>query len=175
MSIASEVKVGTIATVKVGRNEVEVTVIAITANGWQVKSNSSEREFEVKKFERIVSAPPVEPESSENANSEPESSNAEDEITDRAEDETPNPAPESAATVGKKLSLLDAAFEALKRANTPLNCKEMIAKATTDGLWVPSAAKTPEQSLYSAIFREMQSKEAPRFKRSDKKGCFEAI
>lgn len=44
---ASEVKVETIATVKIGRNEVEVTVIEITADGWKVKSNSSGRKFEV--------------------------------------------------------------------------------------------------------------------------------
>ena len=40
MSIANEINVavGTVAIVKIGRNEVEVTVTEVTANGWKVKS-----------------------------------------------------------------------------------------------------------------------------------------
>lgn len=184
---ASEVKAGTVATVKVGRNEVEVTIIEATANGWMVKSNSSGREFEVKKFERIVSAPATtEPESSESPNSEPvgsseaaarvveEESNGNDNSTDvETEADTPNPAPESDQTE-KKLSLLDAAFQVLKQSSVPLNCKEIIKKAIEDGLWTPTAAKTPEQSLYSAMFREIKNKENSRFRKSDsRKGSFE--
>lgn len=138
---ASEVKVGTIATVKVGRNEVTVEVIAATEHGWMVKSQSSGKEFETKRFERIVSEPVV-----------------------------PVAKPE------KKLSLLDAAFEVLKASEFPLNTKEMVAKAIEAGLWLPTAAKTPEQSLYSAIFREIGSKEFPRFSKSaTRKGAFVAI
>lgn len=177
--ITSEVNVGTITTVKVGRNEVEVTVIEVTENGWIVKSNSSGREFEVSRFERIVGEAPVKPVSSETAPVEPESADLEPENESEegipvSEEDNSNPAPESGRQE-KKLSLLDAAAEVLKNNTEPLNSKEIIAKAIADGLWIPSGAKTPEQSLYSAIFREMQSKEAPRFKRSDKKGCFEAI
>lgn len=41
MSIESEVRVGSIATVKVGRNEVTVTVTAVTEHGWMVESQST--------------------------------------------------------------------------------------------------------------------------------------
>lgn len=178
---ASEVKSGIVATVKIGRNEVEVTVIEITANGWKVKSNSSGREFEVKKFERIVSAPATaEPESSENANPEVvDSSEAatpvfeEESNGNEAEEELRNPAPESDQTE-KKLSLLDAAVQVLKQSSVPLNCKEIIKQAIEDSLWTPTAAKTPEQSLYSAMFREIKNKENSRFRKSDsRKGSFE--
>ena len=57
MSITSEIAVGTVAIVKVGRNEVEVTVTEITASGWKVKSQSTGREFEVRRIERIVEEP----------------------------------------------------------------------------------------------------------------------
>ena len=47
-----------------------------------------------------------------------------------------------------------------------------VALAVEKGLWQPSGAKTPEQTLYSAIFRENATKENPRIVKSDKKGKF---
>ena len=42
------------------------------------------------------------------------------------------------------------------------------------GLWTPTGAKTPEQTLYSGIFREIKSTDEPRFKKSEtRKGSFE--
>lgn len=138
---ASNIKAGTIATVKVGRNEVTVEVTAVTEHGWMVRSQSSGKEFEAKKLARIICEP-----------------------------ESPVEKPE------KKLSLLDAAFEVLKGSEFPLSPKEMVAQAIEAGLWIPTAAKTPEQSLYSAIFREIGGKEFPRFSKSATcKGAFVAI
>ncbi len=57
-----------------------------------------------------------------------------------------------------------------------MNCKEMLAAAIVEGLWMPTNAKTPEQTLYSAIFREIKTAEKPRFKKSEtKKGSFEFV
>ena len=154
MSIASEITVGTVAIVKIGRNEVEVTVTEITANGWKVKSMSTGREFEVTRIERIVTEPTADA---------------------GTEDDTPNPAPESEhERPAKKLSLLNAAAQVLAACRTPMNCKEIIAKAVEMGLWTPTGAKTPEQTLYSGIFREMKSGAESRFKKSEtRKGAFE--
>ena len=91
-----------------------------------------------------------------------------------AEVETPNPAPECAtAKKEKKKSLLDLAAAILAETGEALNCKELVEKAKETG-WV-SSGKTPEQTLYSGIFREMNTKgEASRFKKSaDRKGSFE--
>ena len=71
----------------------------------------------------------------------------------------------------KKLSLLDAAAKGLE-TEAPLNAKELVAKAVAAGLWIPTAAKTPEQSLYSAIFREIASKEVPRIVKAEVRGKF---
>ena len=45
MCDTSNITVGTIVMVKVGRNEIEVVVTEITANGWKVKKVGSDREF----------------------------------------------------------------------------------------------------------------------------------
>ena len=158
MNVGSEITVGTIAIIKVGRNEVEVTVTGITERGWMVKSRSTGREFEVRRIERIVeepSAEEAEPETEENA-------------VNPASESGSGPRPE------KKLSLLNAAAQVLAACREPMNCKEIIAKAVEMGLWIPTEAKTPEQTLYSGIFREIKTAAEPRFKKSETcKGSFE--
>ena len=169
MSIESTITVGTIAIVKVGRNEVEVIVTEVTATGWKVKSQSTGREFEVRRIERIVTEPVEE----EDAPTEPETEAAPAEEED---DNAVNPVPEAERNPRpeKKLSLLNAAAKVLAACRTPMNCKEMIAKAVEMGLWTPTGAKTPEQTLYSGIFREIKTTEEPRFRKSaTRKGSFE--
>ena len=97
------------------------------------------------------------------------------EVETNAEVDTPNPAPECAmAKPEKKVSLLDLAAKILADTGEALNCKELVDKAKETG-W-ESTGKTPEQTLYSGIFREIKEKgEASRFKKSaDRKGSFEA-
>ena len=98
--------------------------------------------------------------------------NAEAEVN--AEVDTPNPAPECAtAKKEKKRSLFDAAVEVLKQAVVPMSTKEIVRNAIELNLWQPSGAKTPEQTLYSAIFRENATKENPRIVKSNEKGKFQ--
>ena len=174
MSIASEITVGTVAIVKIGRNEVEVTVTEITANGWKVKSMTTGREFEVKRIERIVTEPVADAAAeAPSVETEVETSTA---AETEAEDDAPNPAPESCndQCPEKKLSLLNAAAQVLAACRAPMNCKELVTKAVEMGLWTPTGAKTPEQTLYSGIFREIKSGAESRFKKSEtRKGSFE--
>lgn len=169
MSIESEITVGTKVIVKVGRNEVEVTVTEITAHGWKVKSQSTGREFEVRRIERVVEETAIEEETEQEtaAPAEPET---------EEKDNAVNPAPESGSgpRPEKKLSLLNAAAQVLAACREPMNCKELVAKAVEMGLWTPTGAKTPEQTLYSGIFREIKTCDEPRFKKSEsRKGSFE--
>ena len=143
------IEVGTRAIAKVGRNEISVEVIAVE-NGSFLVRNDAGREFHVAHLT----------------------------VPDEAafcEDEAPNPAPECAVNrPEKKLSLFEAVVAALQgeEAGTALNTRELVALAIEKGLWQPSGAKTPEQTLYSAIFRENATKEHPRIVKSDKKGKF---
>ena len=173
MCDTSNITVGTIVMVKVGRNEIEVVVNEITANGWKVKKVGSDREFIVTRIERVIAEPGA-PEAV--PATEPEAEAVDAEIPTEAEEEvdTPNPAPESGGSPEKKLSLLNAALQVLKRSRTPLNTKEILAQVVEEGLWSPNGAKTPEQSLYSAFFREIKEKEMPRVRRSAaRRGAFE--
>ena len=181
MCDTSNITVGTIVMVKVGRNEIEVVVTEITANGWKVKKVGSDREFIVTRIERVIAEPGA---SEAVPATEPEVDAVDAEIPSEAapatepeaeeEVDTPNPAPESGGSPEKKLSLLNAALQVLRRSRTPLNTKEILAQVIEEGLWSPNGAKTPEQSLYSAFFREIKEKETPRVRKSAaRRGAFE--
>ena len=161
---------GEIANAKVGRNLVEVEILECGEGFFRVKSVSSGREFNTSRLEKINNNHQMEeaimPEDNITANVEAETN---------AEVDTPNPAPECAtAKKEKRVSLLDLAAKILADTGEALNCKELVAKAKETG-WV-STGKTPEQTLYSGIFREIKEKgEASRFKKSaTRKGSFEA-
>ncbi len=84
-----------------------------------------------------------------------------------------NPAHESDKPV-KRMSLLNAAVEVLKAAGPehPMNCKEILEAIVARQLWTLTECKTPEQTLYGSIFREINAKEHPRIVKSNVKGKF---
>ena len=154
MSSETNATVGSKVIVKVGCREIEAVVLEVTESGCRVKSIACGKEFSVKKILRVI---------------EPEDTSLEVE-----EQDAPNPAPESAAPVKpvKKLSLLDAAVEVLKTSGQPMNTREIVKAATDTALWIPTACRTPEQTLYGSIFREIATKENPRIVKAEQKGKF---
>ena len=147
MSEKHEIKVGNTATVKVGRNEAKVKILKPMAGGnaFMVKSLSSGKEFIVPGNRLNVPTVSIEP-------------------------VAPVSTPEAAQT--KRMSLMDAAVAVLKESGEPMNTREIVKMATEKGYWTPTACKTPEQTLYGSIFREIKTKEEPRIVKSDVKGKF---
>ena len=133
------IKVGTSGTIKVGRNEVKVKVIAkAPGGGWKVKTESG-KEMTVKNI-------------TPNEQSAAKAATKETPKTDEG---------------AKRPSLLNAAAAVLEQSDEPMSVRAMIESAKAKGLWSPSAGKTPEQTLYSAILREIKVKgEASRFLKS---------
>ena len=147
MSEKHEIKIGDMATVKVGCNTVQVKILKPMAGGnaFMVKSLSSGKEFIVQAGRLNAPTASVEP-------------------------TAPTPTPEAAPT--KKMSLMDAAVAVLKESGEPMNTREMVKAAAEKGYWTPTACKTPEQTLYGSIFREIKTKAQPRIVKSETKGKF---
>ena len=82
---------------------------------------------------------------------------------------------EAVALPRRNLSLVDAAVEVLRAEKRPMGVKELVKLATERGLWIPTKAKTPEQSLYGGLYLEMKNSAYPRVRRSAEKGRFELI
>ena len=155
----NEFKVGDRAVAKVGRNEINVEILAVEEKSYLVRNNAG-KEFHAV---RLTALP-------ENVITDNTLAADPKEIT---EDDTPNPAPECATQKPeKKRSLLDAAVEVLRLAKMPMNTREIIEAAIELKLWQPTGAKTPEQTLYGAIVRENKTKEQPRIVKSAIKGKF---
>ena len=78
---------------------------------------------------------------------------------------TAKPAEPKAQASAPKMSLLKAAIAVLEGTDEALNTKAIIEQAKAKGLWSPGAGKTPEQTLYSAIARDIKAKgENARFR-----------
>ena len=143
----NEIKIGDTVLLKVGRNEAKVKILKPMAGGnaFMVKSLSSGKEFIVPGGRLNVPTVSIEP-------------------------VAPPPAPEAAPT--KRMSLMDAAVAVLKDSGEPMNTREMVKAAAEKGYWTPTACRTPEQTLYGSIFREIKTKEQPRIVKSETKGKF---
>ena len=154
----SAIRAGDRAFVKVGRNLVEVRVDGKTEGGWNVTSRTG-KSMTVK---TLLTA-----EGDTLAAHE-----AEDPAPAKAEAKAKIAAPSPKAVPTKGIGLLSAAAAVLERSDAPMSVKAMIEAAKSEGLWSPGGGKTPEQTLYSAIIREIRDKgNASRF-RKEGRGLF---
>ena len=155
----SNIKVGDHVLAKVGRNKVEVVVMGIADGRYKVGSLTTGRQFITTRIEAKPGAAAVEPKP---AAVEPKPMAVEPKRKPAAAPAAA-PAPEPDATEkpqrgGGKLSLIDAAAKVLEDATEPMGVKEMFEEAKCRRLWTPGAGKTPLQTLYSSIYREIKEK-----------------
>jgi|BioPla2DNA2_1021312.scaffolds.fasta_scaffold44219_3 hypothetical protein len=179
-STPANVTVGQEALVKIAGRIIPVRVEAVLPDGWMVRSATSGKIFKTKKLHEQPaneaaapeSEPATEPAEVPAAETEPavEQHEAPAAVAEQPEAPAAEPAPE--APRARKVSLLDAALEVLKAEGRAMNTREMVKLAIERGLWIKTACKTPEQSLYGAIFREIASKEVPRIVKAEVRGKF---
>ena len=159
--MSNEFKAGDRAYTKVGRNLVEVRVKAKTETGWTVTTRTG-RTLAVRSLEAVPGAAA--------GIASAATPKAAAKATKAAAKATPKA--EAGAVPKKGLSLLNAAATVLERSGEAMPVRAMIEEAKASGLWTPTGGKTPEQTLYSAIIREIKDKgESSRF-RKDGRGRF---
>lgn len=154
----SAIHAGDRAFVKVGRNLVEVRVDGKAEGGWSVTSRTG-KSMTVKTLLTAEGGTLAAHEADAPASA-------------KAEAKAKPAAPSPKAVPPKGLGLLSAAAAVLERSDAPMSVKAMIEAAKSEGLWTPKGGKTPEQTLYSAIIREIRDKgNASRF-RKEGRGLF---
>lgn len=145
-----ELKIGTEIIAKVGRNEVEAVIVGINGDNIMARSHKSGKTFRVATILKIKAIP--------------------------QDDPAPGEAPEAVCTapMEKKLSLFSAAVRVLENAPRDKSCSagELVREVVAQGLWTPGAGKTPENTLYAAILRDIATKEHPRIVRAGQRGKF---
>ena len=159
--MSNEFKAGDRAYTKVGRNLVEVRVKAKTETGWTVTTRTG-RTLAVRSLEAVPGA----------------AAGIASAATPKAAAKTAKaaakatPKAKTAAVPKKGLSLLNAAATVLERSGEAMPVRAMIEEAKASGLWTPGGGKTPEQTLYSAIIREIKDKGGASRFRKDSRGRF---
>ena len=163
--MSNEFKAGDRAYTKVGRNLVEVRVKAKTETGWTVTTRTG-RTLAVRSLEAVPGAA-VGIASAATPKAAAKAAKAAAKATPKAAPKT-----EAAAVPKKGLSLLNAAATVLERSGEAMPVRAMIEEAKASGLWTPTGGKTPEQTLYSAIIREIKDKGGASRFRKDGRGRF---
>ena len=163
--MSNEFKAGDRAYTKVGRNLVEVRVKAKTETGWTVTTRTG-RTLVVRSLEAVPGAAA--------GIASAATPKAAAKAAKAAAKAAPKAAPktEAAAVPKKGLSLLNAAATVLERSGEAMPVRAMIEEAKASGLWTPTGGKTPEQTLYSAIIREIKDKGGASRFRKDGRGRF---
>ena len=166
MSSNAGIRAGDRAFVKVGRNLVEVRVNGRAEGGWNVTSRTG-KAMTVK---TLLTADGETLAAGEAGAAAP--AKAAPAKAASAKAKAAPSAPSSKAVPQKGLSLLNAAAAVLERSDAPMAVKGMIEEAKAQGLWTPRGGKTPEQTLYSAIIREIRDKGSESRFRKDGRGLF---
>ena len=134
---------------KVGRNTMLVTLIAkddSLKGGWLVRSTKTGKEMMIRDASRLT-------------------------LSETSQDKEPKAASQPAS----QKSLLDAAAEILGWKLRPMSCRELVETAIAHKLWTPGSGKTPANTLYSSLIREIAKRgDASRFRRSEERGKFES-
>ena len=154
----SAIRAGDRAFVKVGRNLVEVRVDGKTEGGWNVTSRTG-KSMTVKTLLTAEGDTLAAHEADAPAPA-------------QAEAKAKPAAPSPKAVPQQGLGLLSAAAAVLERSDAPMSVKAMIEAAKSEGLWTPGSGKTPEQTLYSAIIREIRDRGGESRFRKDGRGLF---
>jgi hypothetical protein len=155
----TDVQTGAIYLVKVAGNLVPVKITREHDNGgWEGTSVKTGKTIRIKTAQRLRK--PLD-DTAHGAKSAPKATK---DVRPAAERDTG----ERDATGGdtdnqpKRLSILDAAVKVLEDrdpADGPLNCTEMVERMTAKGYWSPArGGRTPANTLYSAVLREISTK-----------------
>ena len=197
MTAAYKLAAGDKVLVKIGKNAIKAEVLEVMPDGARLRSLSTGKEFKSMRVMEVLESARRKDDGIEKATFTAEQLRQQDEVAEHiaaivapqvVEQVKANPElvqvvrdiveptevpKQDDAKPARKLSLLEAAYNVMLLEKRPMNTREMVKLATEKGLWTPTACKTPEQSLYGAIFLEMKNRKAPRFKKSEKRGAFE--
>ena len=164
----SDVQMGATYLVKVADNLVPVKLTREhPSGGWEGVSVKTGKTIRIKSAQRLrkrlADAAP--------AAATPETATQEAKTTPgRDTDQRAATGGQRQANDAKPMSLLDAAAHLLSLGTgDPMRCKDIVDLAVARGLWTPGAGKTPANTLYASILREINTKgQASRFVKAER-------
>jgi hypothetical protein len=170
---ANDVKIGGEYETRIGKETVEVRIVAEKAGGGWTALNLATKKKVFISMARLLRDPAATgattttegnptivevPSATVETINGPESKPTREK---KAADESAKPA--------KKTSQIQAALQVLANAKEPMNCQAMVEAMSSQGLWTSPGGKTPHATLYAAILREINAKgNDARFRKVDR-------
>ncbi len=153
----TDIRIGSVYDLKVGRNTTPVRIMkAAEKGGWEAVGLATNKPVAIKSADRLVGPhnPKKTPTSAQGGKASPKSSKS----TSQAKSaNTAKRGPTSPKV--KRASALDSAVRVLSEAKEPKTCKQMIETMAAKDYWKPSqGGKTPANTLYAAILKEINTK-----------------
>jgi len=178
-----QIKIGRVYAAKVTGKVVPVQINAENPNGgWDATNIHTNRPVRIKSAQRLrnqVIIPGADDATKDGKAARKSATRAKEsaKLTTKAKAETKRDTGERGATTGqreanqaKPMSLLDTAAHLLSLGTgDPMRCKDIVNLAVTRGLWTPGKGRTPANTLYASILREIKTKgEASRFVKAER-------
>ena len=151
----TDVKIGETYLVKVAGNPVAVQITNDhpSGKGWEGKSVKTGKTIRIASPQRLRKQLSV----SVDDTAQPAPTGAK--ATTNTNKTTKRDQDQSVATSDKPMSLIDAAAHILAQdGQDPMRCKDIVEQAINQKLWEPQSGKTPANTLYASILREIKDK-----------------
>jgi hypothetical protein len=152
----TDIKIGSVYDLKVGKNTTHVRIMkAAEKGGWEAIGLTTNKPVVIKSADRLVGphSPKKAPTSAHGAKSSPKPAKA---AAQGKPANTDNRAPKSPKV--KRASALDSAVRVLSEAKGPMTCQQLIETMAAKGYWKSTGGKTPQNTLYAAIAKEINTK-----------------
>jgi len=170
----NEIEIGRVYTVKVSDKLVEVRIDSENRHGgWDATNLATGKKLRIKSAQRLRGEAEAPKRGGRKAAEQQTETAGGDTATPTTAAETKS---RKRRTKGeskpKRMSGLDAAAKVLEESGQPMTAKEMVEVAESKGYWKSPGGKTPWATLYSAIIREISTKNADSRFRKTERGKF---
>jgi len=152
----TDIQIGSVYDLKVGRNTTPVRIMqAAPAGGWEAIGLTTSKPVAIQSAERLVGphSPKKTPTSAQGAKSSTKPAKAAPQAKSAS---TANRGPTSAKI--KRVSALDSAARVLSEAKEPQTCPQLIDTMAAKDYWKSTGGKTPANTLYAAMAKEIRTK-----------------
>jgi len=152
----TDIQIGSVYDLKVGRNTTPVRVMqAAPAGGWEAVTLTGNKPVAIKSADRLVGLhnPKKTPTSAQGAKSSTKPAKAATQAQKAAQS---NRGPTSPKV--KRASALDSAVRVLAESKEPMTCRQLIETMAAKNYWKSKGGKTPQNTLYAAIAKEIRTK-----------------
>ena len=144
----TDIKIGSVYDLKVGKNTTPVRIMkAAEGGGWEAIGLTTNKPLVIKSAERLV--PRKTPTSAPGGKSGPKPAKAAAQAKPKRGPTTPKV---------KRASALDSAVRVLAEAKGPLTCQQLVDTMAAKDYWKSKDGKTPANTLYAAIAKEINTK-----------------